>query len=281
MNCVSPCPPRCSESIGTTCFTKCTHGGCECRHPFALDDNNNCILRRDCPTKTITTIIPRPTPTKKPTCSGNLVYSKCRQRCETKCSDKSQRKCGVNCKSPGCECKYPFVRDSKNNCIHKSKCPSKPKPKPTTTTSTTTTTVTTTTTTTEMTTPKPTTKPTKKPTTKRTTTKKPTTKKPTTKKPTTTKKTTTKKPTTTTKTTTKKPSGKQCPTNMEYSECPSKCVRKCLCEEDRCNCKKSGCGKAGCICKKGYILYLGKCITEEKCKTLEENFDIYSNDLFY
>uniref|UniRef100_A0AAF5CYN4 TIL domain-containing protein n=1 Tax=Strongyloides stercoralis TaxID=6248 RepID=A0AAF5CYN4_STRER len=236
-SCVSPCPPRCSISLSEPCYKKCTHGGCECRHPFALDEYDNCILRRDCPKKSFTTIVPTITTTKKPMCKGNLVYSKCRQRCETRCSDKKERKCGVNCRSPGCECKYPFVRDKKNKCIHKSMCPGKP----------------------SSTTKKPTTKATTKTTTETTT-------------KTTTKKAT--KPTT-------KPPGKKCPKNMKYSKCPSKCIRKCLCEEDRCNCMKLGCDKPKCVCKEGYILYLGKCITEDKCKSLEENFNVYSDDMMF
>ncbi|CEF60522.1 Trypsin Inhibitor-like, cysteine rich domain-containing protein [Strongyloides ratti] len=129
--CKSTCEPKCGEDPDSViCPLICDGEGCECHHPYALDEKGNCIERSKCPK---TTVKPKPTlksTTKKPiSCPPNMVYTDCLSSCKLTCDeDPDKVVCDFMCRGEGCECVEPFALDKDGNCIERSKCPkSKPK----------------------------------------------------------------------------------------------------------------------------------------------------------
>uniref|UniRef100_A0A0N5A0X8 Zonadhesin n=1 Tax=Parastrongyloides trichosuri TaxID=131310 RepID=A0A0N5A0X8_PARTI len=54
----------------------------------------------------------------------------------------------------------------------------------------------------------------------------------------------------------------KCKANEEFKKCPSQCPATCTDKNPKCN---KACGTPACVCKKGYVLYKGKCTLSKKC----------------
>ncbi|CEF61712.1 Trypsin Inhibitor-like, cysteine rich domain-containing protein, partial [Strongyloides ratti] len=120
--CTSACPPKCSIENGKPqpCILMCRPAGCECRAPFALNDQGDCIPQKECPTYKTTTTKPAPI-----SCPKNMVYRECTSGCPPKCSenDEDYKPCFLMCYPPGCECEEPFALNDKGECIPREECP--------------------------------------------------------------------------------------------------------------------------------------------------------------
>uniref|UniRef100_A0A0N5A6N3 TIL domain-containing protein n=1 Tax=Parastrongyloides trichosuri TaxID=131310 RepID=A0A0N5A6N3_PARTI len=126
--CASSCPPRCGDENpwNKTCTSKCSGEPCECKYPYVLDDNNNCVRPKYCPK--VTTIS---TTTKKAVkCPKNMVPTKCGSNCPPKCSDKDpfHKVCNKGCSGEPCECREPYALDKNGKCVLYEKCRDECKP---------------------------------------------------------------------------------------------------------------------------------------------------------
>uniref|UniRef100_A0A0N5BI72 TIL domain-containing protein n=1 Tax=Strongyloides papillosus TaxID=174720 RepID=A0A0N5BI72_STREA len=130
------CNDKCGGPV--MCTRECKKPGCYCVVTASLDNDNNCILKSDCPnedpknkpprSKMIIKILgkrPRrckdtPIPTRK--CKKNETWNKCGNRCEGTCK-KEDKMCIEICGPGACVCSKGFLRNDNGVCVPKDNCP--------------------------------------------------------------------------------------------------------------------------------------------------------------
>uniref|UniRef100_A0A0K0DZA0 TIL domain-containing protein n=1 Tax=Strongyloides stercoralis TaxID=6248 RepID=A0A0K0DZA0_STRER len=112
------CPERCTEKGKKVCLVKRKLPNCECLDGYRINRTDDCILNEDCPG-----YIKKKKKTKRSKkCPKNMVYLSCRSNCESYCTDKIFKTCSIDCNNPGCQCKYPYLLNEKNECVDRSEC---------------------------------------------------------------------------------------------------------------------------------------------------------------
>uniref|UniRef100_A0A0N5A6N4 TIL domain-containing protein n=1 Tax=Parastrongyloides trichosuri TaxID=131310 RepID=A0A0N5A6N4_PARTI len=116
--CGSACPPKCSEpeDVLKPCPLSCKVNICECRAPFAWNDQGECVRREQCPSTT--PVLP---PSEK-VCPKNMVWTDCKSKCVNRCGEKPPQFCKLSCDGEGCQCPHPFYLTPDGKCVRKRHC---------------------------------------------------------------------------------------------------------------------------------------------------------------
>lgn len=84
---------------------------CECKHGFARNSENQCVLLSECSSAA---------DVEDSICPENEKWKSC-GGCEGTC-DNPNPMCQAVCQPAGCHCPIPYVRGPKGSCIHKDLC---------------------------------------------------------------------------------------------------------------------------------------------------------------
>uniref|UniRef100_A0A0K0FEA5 TIL domain-containing protein n=1 Tax=Strongyloides venezuelensis TaxID=75913 RepID=A0A0K0FEA5_STRVS len=133
------CNDKCGGPV--MCTRECKKPGCYCVVTAALDSDNYCILKSDCPNgdpdnkppqsklimdgealgKDLPLYKDSPIPAEE--CKGeNEIWNHCGNRCEVTCKDENKI-CPYICEPGACVCKQGFLRNDDGVCVTKDKCP--------------------------------------------------------------------------------------------------------------------------------------------------------------
>ncbi|EYC24264.1 hypothetical protein Y032_0014g2407 [Ancylostoma ceylanicum] len=108
VQCGTACEPTCSNP-NPTCTKQCVKNVCRCRFGFIRNSKNQCIPTNACP------LSERP-------CGTNEERKKCGTACEPTCANPNPT-CTKQCVRDVCQCRFGFIRNSRNQCIPTNACP--------------------------------------------------------------------------------------------------------------------------------------------------------------
>ncbi|KIH62569.1 trypsin Inhibitor like cysteine rich domain protein [Ancylostoma duodenale] len=108
VECGTACEPTCSNP-NPVCTKQCIKNVCRCRFGFIRNSKNQCIPTSACP------------PSERP-CGTNEERKECGTACEPTCANPHPT-CSKQCIKNVCQCRFGFIRNSKNQCIPTSACP--------------------------------------------------------------------------------------------------------------------------------------------------------------
>ncbi|KAL6744320.1 hypothetical protein Aduo_017268 [Ancylostoma duodenale] len=108
VECGTACEPTCSNP-NPVCTKQCIKNVCRCRFGFIRNSKNQCIPTSACP------------PSERP-CGTNEERKECGTACEPACANPHPT-CSKQCIKNVCQCRFGFIRNSKNQCIPTSACP--------------------------------------------------------------------------------------------------------------------------------------------------------------
>uniref|UniRef100_A0AC35U4F9 TIL domain-containing protein n=1 Tax=Rhabditophanes sp. KR3021 TaxID=114890 RepID=A0AC35U4F9_9BILA len=102
---------KCLDKEPMMCTLNCRSSGCYCLDPNVLDDNGNCINKKDCPVKV-------------PECLKNYAYMECGPGCANICG-RRYFWCDPKCGKPGCYCSglYSLIKENGGKCVLTTSCP--------------------------------------------------------------------------------------------------------------------------------------------------------------